>query len=203
MGFDLYGLKPQKNTNEPPILLKFRDEDGWVKWDDMTESDKDEYFKFKNKYDDENPGLYFRNNVWWWRPLWEYICIKCENILTDKDIESGSYNDGHRISKTKSKRIASRLRTLIKDGSVVEHAIAYHVHLESLPLEDCGICDGSGHRNDNIVQGPCNACNTEYTKEAGIPIGKKYNWKLSYPFEIENIIGFERFCEQSGGFEIC
>ena len=55
-------------------------------------------------------GDYFRANVWWWRPLWQYVSITCEDILTENDMERGSYNDGHRISKTKANRIASRLK---------------------------------------------------------------------------------------------
>ena len=159
MGFDLYGLKPQENTNEPPILLKFQDKDGWVEWDIMSDSDKEEYFAEKETYNEDNPGIYFRNNVWWWRPLWNYVCKNCSDILTDEDVGAGSFNDGHRISKTKSKRIAARLRKLLKNGAV--------------DIEE-----------------------TAYQKE-------QKSKQSHYPFEKINIIEFERFCEQSGGFEIC
>ena len=36
-------------------------------------------------------------------------------ILTEKDYESGHYNDGHKISNTKAKRIATRLTKLDKE----------------------------------------------------------------------------------------
>ena len=40
-----------------------------------------------------NPDKYFRNNVWWWRPLWDYVCNTCYDILSEKDMNAGSYND--------------------------------------------------------------------------------------------------------------
>jgi len=99
---------------------------------------------------------YFRNNIWWWHPLWKFIVLYCNNILSDKDIRSGNYNDGHIISKTKSKRIASRLRRLLKEGVVDAYASQY----------------------------------------------KKENENSEYPFHKDNVIEFEKFCEQSNGFEI-
>ena len=63
-------------------------------------------------------GEYFRNNCWWWRPLWRYVCENCEDILTEEDMEAGHYNDGKKIDDDKAKKIASKLESLIKDGSV-------------------------------------------------------------------------------------
>ena len=54
-----------------------------------------------DNWDDDNPGRYFRNNVWFWRPLWQFVCASCDNVLTEKDMDRGSFNDGHKISKTK------------------------------------------------------------------------------------------------------
>ena len=34
-------------------------------------------------------GHYFRNNVWFWRPLWQLICEECDDILTKKQMERG------------------------------------------------------------------------------------------------------------------
>ena len=156
MGFDLYGISPKENTKKPIEVTKYQDEDGWGKWSEMTSGQKDEYFKYKDIYEEENPGVYFRNNVWWWYPLWKFIVLYCDNILSDKDIRSGTYNNGHIISKTKSKRIASRLRRLLKEG-VVDRYIA------------------------------------QYEKE---------NKESSYTFDRSNVVEFEKFCEQSGGFQI-
>ena len=132
MGFDLSGVNPTINTPAPALILNAQDKDGWVEWDIMSDSDKEEYFAEKETYNEDNPGIYFRNNVWWWRPLWNYVCKNCSDILTDEDVGAGSFNDGE----------------------------------------------------------------TAYQKE-------QKSKQSHYPFEKINIIEFERFCEQSGGFEIC
>ena len=81
MGFDLYGLNPKGDIPKPVI----------TDWEDKKQTD--DFFK----YQDETPGSYFRTNVWYWRPLWQYVSVVCENILTEKDMERGEFNDGHRI----------------------------------------------------------------------------------------------------------
>ena len=84
MGFDLYGLNPKGDVPKPVI----------TDWKDDSIS-FEEQMKAYQSYQNDTPGSYFRANVWWWRPLWQYITVACEDILTEKDIESGSYNDGH------------------------------------------------------------------------------------------------------------
>ena len=118
MGFDLSGMNPNL-TRQEPALPPFpeRTDGDWEKYHDWQE---------------ENSGVYFRNNVWWWRPLWNFVSSTCDSILTEKDIESGSYNDGHRISKTKADRIARRLFKLIRNGSVKSYESAYKKHQDSL-----------------------------------------------------------------------
>jgi len=138
MGFDLYGINPKTNIPKPDFI-----------WND--EESRKAYFAWQKN----TPGGYFRNNVWYWRPLWAFICDSCSNILTLKDMELGCNNNGHTISKTKSKRIASRLRTIIKKWEI------------GLDLDI-----------------------------------SKYATK-DYPFSTDNVKAFERFCENSGGFEIC
>ena len=78
MGFDLSGLNPNM-TRPQPDLPPFPDrtDKDWAKYNDWQE---------------ENCGTYFRNNVWWWRPLWHFVTNICDDILTEKDMEQGSFN---------------------------------------------------------------------------------------------------------------
>ena len=96
MGFDLHGEREFKN---PPDI-------DWEKEPSFQE--KEEYFTERQKFERDNPGYYFRNNVWYWRPLWQYICNICDDIVTLEDAQAGNYNDYHLISKGTAKRIASR-----------------------------------------------------------------------------------------------
>ena len=54
-------------------------------------------------------GHYFRNNVWYWRPLWQLICEECDDILTEEQMASGSYNDGVEVSAEQAMKIFKRL----------------------------------------------------------------------------------------------
>jgi hypothetical protein len=38
-------------------------------------------------------GKEFWANVWFWRPLWGYVCSVCEGILDENDYEEGNDND--------------------------------------------------------------------------------------------------------------
>ena len=167
MGFDLHGISPQSDTPEPK----------WTKEDPYIEVEKNKYEldpQIKEEYDDwirehiewqnRTSGAYFRNNVWFWRPLWNFVTGCCDDILTEKDIESGYMNDGHKISNTKAKKIARRLRKFLKDGSVGAYESWYSRQISQLKEDD---------------------------------------WNKNYPFSIQNVKEFERFCENSGGFRIC
>ena len=113
MGFDLQGAKPKIHTEEP------------------LEDNHEDYSIWLN----ENPGVYFRNNIWWWRATWDYICDKCSNILSQKDIRGGQFNEGHYISGTKSLQIARKLDKLLKKGEVYKYELAYEEWRKNQPNE--------------------------------------------------------------------
>tara|TARA_Y100000310_G_scaffold33892_1_gene32017 strand:- start:6855 stop:7364 length:510 start_codon:yes stop_codon:yes gene_type:complete len=168
MGFDLHGLSPQADTPQPMWtkghpMVKVKGSKHQYNVDPQLKKEYDDYIRTKWEWQDANEGAYFRNNVWGWRPLWNFVCGCCSDILTEKDMDKGYFNDGHKISKTKAKRIASRLRKFFDDGSVDAYDSWYTRKTSELPEDD---------RNKD------------------------------YPFSIENVRRFERFCEKSGGFEI-
>ena len=122
MGFDLSGLNPNLTRPEPKL----------PPMSEMTSEHWEEY----HKWQDENCGVYFRNNVWWWRPLWNFVTGMCNDILTEKDIEHGSFNDGHKISKTKAAKIAKRLFKLIEEGTIKKYEKMYERQIKKLNKDD-------------------------------------------------------------------
>ena len=196
MGFDLSGLNPQENTPKPEAITKWQNKDGWVQWKEMekVEGASAKYFEAYEKWNEENPGDYFRANVWWWRPLWDYVCHVCNDILTEEDMGKGTYNDGHEIDNEQALAIADRLKTLHKNGDMLKHQIERESYIKGLDKIDCTTCNGTGQRNDEYVKGDCNGCNGK---------GKRKSWETNYPFETDFVMDFAKFCEQSGGFSIC
>jgi hypothetical protein len=142
-------------------------------------------------------GEYFRNNVWYWRPLWDYV-ESC-GLLTPEEAEYGHSNDGFLIDASKAELIADVLDSRLRSGEVAEYAAKYKAELDALPLEECELCGGTGKRTDAIAEANphlkerCNGC------EGG---GKKKNFATHYPFEVENVQEFAAFCRESGGFTI-
>ena len=211
MGFDLYGMNPTVNKKYPPrydeIMKEYGTGDGWIDWSkNVPDKVKEEYFDLKGKYEIDNPGDYFRNNVWGWRPLWSFVAHHCSNILTEKDVSGGSYNSGHKISKTKSLKMAKKLSQLIADGTVAHYEREYTLGYEQSKAHNAEI--------DEKLEKIKEECRKEHGNDivpADYPEPYKTEWELTYnkkdwnghyPFSAQNVIEFTKFCQQSGGFEI-
>ena len=119
-------------------------------------------------------GNYFRNNCWWWRPLWELICDNCSDILTEDQMQKGCYNDGAKITSKQAKKIYIRLMEDIGEDQLKKYQMEHES--ERLQAEKD---NGDKKCSDDTFQ-----------------------WKANYPFDADNVIEFANFCKESGGFEI-
>jgi len=159
-------------------------------------------------------GKYFRNNVWWWRPLADYILSEHWEIASHCEPDYWHSNSGGGLDAEKSALLANALRYDIANGRVAEYEKKYREMLVELPREHCDLCEGTGIRTDKVgeglgmptqklepewatltgrTHGTCNACNG---------VGTKENWLMSYPFTVENVAEFAEFLADCGGFQI-
>ena len=140
MGFDLSGMNPKINTkpDEFPVYNKYSEMSFNEKWQelDADEKLKDKYWEEYNKYQDANPGIYFRNNVWWWRPLWGFVCDEFPDLLDDNDVERGEYNEGHEITEDKAMKIGIGLTAMLESGEIKEYADSHREYVEQLDDDD-------------------------------------------------------------------
>ena len=97
------------------------------RWTDEELEQYDKWDEWRTK-----SGGYFRANVWFWRPLWFFVSGVCDDILTDNDIQRGEFNEGHKISKTKSEKIAKRLYSMLDNGQVEDYEREFKRERESL-----------------------------------------------------------------------
>ena len=201
MGYDLYGLNP----NNPNNTVKPEHFD----WNDpsVTDEVKNKYYDELRKYESEVVGSYFRSNVWYWRPLWNFVTAGCSDILSEKDIEGGYENGGHRISKTKSKRMASRIRNLIKIGAAESFEELTNATMEKAREHNKNVDREMQVLREEVAmnygEGLVPRDYPEPFKSKWDKIQSKRNWSDSYPFSAEFLNEFASFCDQSGGFEIC
>ncbi len=145
-------------------------------------------------------GNYFRNNVWWWRPLAHY----CQNVAPEITSACAAWhsNDGDGLDAHAAVALAIALQTEIDSGKTAEYAAQYEQELAALPNVTCELCEGTGIRRPIPERGAgdvatgikCNACDGS---------GKTEPWEKHYPFSVENVQEFVDFLKESGGFEIC
>lgn len=142
-------------------------------------------------------GKYFRNNMWWWRPLWNYAYQTSDGLITESMWNKGHHNDGAGLDAPQAERLASLLRSSIDDGSCEQYAVEYKQHLERVPDEVCSVCKGTGKRQASTFEGhegrDCMACKGK---------GKRRPIETWYPFATDNVETFVEFLEGCGGFQI-
>jgi len=202
MGFDLYGVNPKiKEGTEKP-----KD----IDWRNATEKERDEHFEAVNEFESINKGVYFRNNVWWWRRLADYILdhTKC---VDEKDFDKWQENSGHEVDEETAIQIANQLEHLISTG----HAEKYKQEI------DAEIKKAEEHNSK--VEQMLSELRLEVAKVVGKekaeklaprdypkPLNEKWweitnqtDYKANYPFSIDNVKEFIEFARNSGGFRIC
>ena len=125
MGMDVYGLNPNLKSKRPDI-----------DWSVATEEERKEYFNTLDQWHADNRGAYFRNNVWWWHPLWTYVCHICDDMLSEETKNLGHSNDGHQIDDATATDIANRLLREIETGKTEAYATAYEAERSQLDDDD-------------------------------------------------------------------
>ena len=212
MGYDLYGVSPQENTEFPKryheIMKEYGDGEGFLNWkENVPDEIKEEYWEIKDQYQKDNPGEYFRNNVWFWRPLWVFVCNNCSDILNEDDMMGGESNSGYEISEHKAELIGRRLSALLADGTVDEvdrisalDRAKAKAHNDEINEQQDEIRD-KVHKEHGKDVAPANYPEPYYTEWHNLQ--KQEQWSAHYPFDKENIEDFAKFCLESGGFEIC
>ena len=148
-------------------------------------------------------GAYFRNNVWWWRPLWNY----CETQYPEltQTVTDGHSNSGDGLDAEQALALGKKLQQDIDSGVVAQYEKEYKEYLDSLPMSECKYCNSTGVRYEKMVinEGGTVPCATApYTCNACNGDGKVKDWACSYPFAVENVQEFAKFLISSGGFNI-
>jgi hypothetical protein len=201
MGFDLYGQNPKikEGTKKPKD----------IDWRNATEEERDEHFEAVEKFESVNKGVYFRNNVWWWRRLADYI-LNHTKCVDEADFDKWHENGGHEVDEETAEQIANQLEHLIATGhaqkykqeiddeikKAEEHNNKVEQMLSELRLE---VAKVTGKDAEKIA--PADYPNPQ--KEKWHEIIDQQDYRANYPFSIDNVKEFIEFAKNSGGFRIC
>lgn len=152
-------------------------------------------------------GEYFRNNNWWWRRLADFVC-EHTGVVEEENKKKWQVNDGHEIDEEQALQIAKQLKALIKDGTVSK--VIQEVEKEEKEAEEnnkfVDICHEMLAKKVERETGKKNLAPADYPKddhETWQWIQGQYSYLSSYPFTMENVERFIKFCEDSRGFRIC
>jgi hypothetical protein len=85
MGVDIYGKAPKLIGKKPE--LDFSD-------DNITEEQKKDYWDALEKWEEKNPGYYFRSNWWGWRPIVMLCAHAAEQHRLEFNFDQWMGNDG-------------------------------------------------------------------------------------------------------------
>lgn len=92
----------------------------------------------------DKKGEYFRNNGWWWHPLWDY----CSSIAPEicKKVKHAHSNDGDGLGVLDSIELSKRISKSLKDGTADEYIKERNAYIKSLPMRKCLHCRATGTR---------------------------------------------------------
>ena len=152
-------------------------------------------------------GEYFRNNVWWWRRLADFVCEET-GVIEEQDKEHWQHNNGHEVDEEQAKKIAKQLKALIKNGTVSKVISKTEEEMKEAEENNKFVdrCHKMLASKVEKEQGKENLAPADYPKDDHDTwdwIQSKYSYGSSYPFTMENVEEFIKFCEDSNGFKIC
>jgi hypothetical protein len=137
-------------------------------------------------------GEYFRNNVWYWHPLWSYCCELAPEITSR--VQYGHSNSGDGLNGYYSIQLAKVLQSEVDSGRTKIYMEAVEILKQTAPLEDCYCVSEMVEGLEIIVENDCKICKNTRKRESSL------SW---YNFTVENVVEFIEFLENCGGFQIC
>jgi hypothetical protein len=146
-------------------------------------------------------GEYFRANLWWWRPLWDYCRQVSPEIVTETVHRDGSFNDGAGLDAEHAAKLAEALRAEIASGDAASYIEEYEAERKAIPQLECKQCHGSGYRDDEVAAN-IRAKNPEFKCNGCQGSGKQDDLASWYPMSLDFVEKFTEFVAASGGFEI-
>ena len=201
MGMDVYGLCPTihvgtKRPERPKDLHK-----------GASRNVVDKYFKEEDDYKIKNPGVYFRNNCWWWRPLADFMITHCDWLTTEQK-ERLHDNSGFEFSHHEAGTIADTLTKKVDDGTAKDREEENKREMKIAEEWNKGI----NKQQDALGKiakkrtGNANIVPYDYPtdlKKKWDDLQKSEDRRARYPFKEINVKRFIYFLRECGGFQVC
>lgn len=195
MGMDINGLNPTIRGDKP----EFPDN-----WDELSEKAKDYYNELDQEFHDNNPGVYFRANIWAWRPI--HLAIVQSNIslelgIDEDTIDGMSYNSGHGLkTQEECNKLADALQMLI-DGMGEDGVTEFGFNLGSWNLRNGSFMVDDKDKKILDEKYPYGTLIHELPVKLATKDKVRNVWP-SHVTKVEHLQEFVNFLKHCGGFEI-
>jgi len=151
-------------------------------------------------------GVYFRNSVWGWRRLADFV-VNQTGCIEEDDKKKWQFNEGHVVSGELAQQIAKQLKALIKDGTVSKAVLEVEKEEQEADKNNkfVDLCHKMLRDKVEKETGKQGLAPADYPKDDHDTwewIQSKYDYGSSYPFKMSNVEEFIEFCEESNGFTI-
>ena len=197
MGMDISGINPKTTGTEPVFPSN---------WDELSEKAQSFYWELKSDYEREKPGVYFRANIWSWRPIRLAIVqanISCELGIDDDTITDMTHNGGAGLkTQEECNALADGLELLVEgmsEDGVTEFgfALGYWNYRDGAMLVD--------DEDTEILNSKYSYGTMLTNKDMPVKLATSDKTKNVWPMHVTQVkhlkefIEFLRYC---GGFEV-
>ena len=193
---DISGLNPTIVGDEP----KFPDN-----WNELSDKARDCYMELDKEFHDNNPGVYFRANIWAWRPI--HMAIYAINQIFRLDIDEDTidgmgYNSGYGIKDQETcNKVAFYLEDMMNDMKK-KGIHTFGFNMGSWTAKNGKFLELTDEEEDML--------NTQYKPDeliTDLPVKlatRKETEKIypSHTTEIKHVEEFIQFLRYCGGFEV-
>lgn len=139
-------------------------------------------------------GSYFRNNVWYWHPLWDCVTHFVPDLA--EKVPNAHNNSGDGLNGRDSKRLGFILKQLIDLGKIQEYVDDFNEQKKQAPMEKC-FCIKDNNTDPATQLEPRVQC--PHCKGSGV----MKNFNTWYNIDVDNVNRFADFLIDCGGFQIC
>lgn len=125
MGVDIYGRKyaALDVNGQIQLLDKWKDVKPAIDWDEEhSQEAKDEFFRLLSEWENSNPGYYYQNSWWGWRPIQMLCEIASEKHDLGIDFKYWGHNDNAGLETAEQCiALATALKDILETDGGFEH----------------------------------------------------------------------------------
>lgn len=198
MGMDITGKNPVLRGEAPKD----------IDWFNSTQEEKDAYLDAKHTFEENNPGVYFRANLWSWRPIAEVIEY-CNNVmglnLPETFLGGMHYNSGAGLdTQAECHNLADAIDSMIDSKFDGWEYIGtnYKLYARKVVDQEGRIFEENLYNNPELVQELEQHLGDEMFVKDGKFEYKGIEYNTAHATSLSHLREFVTFLRECGGFEI-